>query len=116
MYEEVQADVDRRSWREALEGAQRLLEAYPTHARANKLRQQLKTIAHNAEIEERQEHEMRIQQLVRGRRFAEAVELAEDVMKRYPGSPQAQSLDEMLPKLRDLAEHGDDATAKEPAA
>src|SRR5687768_5021851 len=118
MYEQVQADVDRKSWRDALEGAQKLLEAYPTHTRANKIRQQLKTIAHNAEIEERQEHEMRIQQLVRGRRFAEAVELAEDVMKRYPGSPQAQSLDAMLPKLRDLAEHGDDAMApaKEPAA
>ncbi len=116
MYEEVQADVDRKSWRAALEGSQRLLEVFPTHVRANKLRQQLKTIAHNAEIEERQEHEMRIQQLVRGRRFAEAVELAEDVMNRYPGSPQAQSLDDMLPKLRDLAEHGDDAAAKEPAA
>jgi len=117
MYEEVQADVDRRSWREALEGAQKLLELYPNHARANKIRQQLKTIAQNAEIEERQEHEIRIQQLVRGRRFAEAVELAEDVMKRYPGSPQAQSLDQMLPKLRDLAEHGDEAAAtQEPAA
>jgi hypothetical protein len=118
MYEEVQADVDRRSWREALEGAQKLLELYPNHARANKIRQQLKTIAQNAEIEERQEHEIRIQQLVRGRRFAEAVELAEDVMKRYPGSPQAQSLDQMLPKLRDLAEHGDEAatTTQEPAA
>ncbi|MGB7158713.1 MAG: outer membrane protein assembly factor BamD [Tepidisphaeraceae bacterium] len=118
MYEEVQADVDRKSWREALEGAQRLLEAFPTHARANKIRRQLKTIADNAEIEERQEHEMKIQQLVRGRRFAEAVELAEDVLKRYPGSPQAQSLDVMLPKLRDLAEHGDDAEtpSQEPAA
>jgi hypothetical protein len=39
------------------------------------------------------------------------VELAEDVMKRYPGSPQAQSLDQMLPKLRDLAEHGGDDEA-----
>jgi outer membrane protein assembly factor BamD (BamD/ComL family) len=117
MYEAVQADVDRRSWREALEGAQKLLELYPNHARANKIRQQLKTIAQNAEIEERQEHEIRIQQLVRGRRFAEAVDLAEDVMKRYPGSPQAQSLDQMLPKLRDLAEHGDEAaTTQEPAA
>jgi outer membrane protein assembly factor BamD (BamD/ComL family) len=116
MYEAVQADVDRKSWRSALEGAQRLLEAYPTHTRANKIRQQLKTIAYNAEVEERQEHEMRIQELVRGRRFAEAVELAQDVMKRYPDSPQAQSLDEMLPKLRHLAEHGDDAATQEPAA
>jgi outer membrane protein assembly factor BamD (BamD/ComL family) len=115
LYEEVQADVDRKSWRDALEGAQRLLESYPNHTRANKIRRQLKTIADNAEIEERQEHEMRIQQLVRGRRFAEAVELAEDMMKRYPGSPQAVSLDQMLPKLRDLAEHGDDAET-EPAA
>lgn len=107
LYDQVQTNVDRREWRAALADSQRLLEQFPTHARANRIRQQLKTIATNAEIEERQEHEMRIQLLIRNRRFAEAVELAEEVVRRFPESPQADALEERLPQLRELAEHGE---------
>lgn len=107
LYEEVQANVDRRLWRAALVDAQRLLEEFPNHSRSNRIRQQLKTIAENADIEERQEHEMRIQILVKNRRFAEAVELAEEVVRRFPDSPQAEALEERLPHLRELAETGD---------
>ena len=106
MYEQVQANVDRRLWRAALADAQRLLEEFPNHARANRVRQQLKAISGNAEIEERQEHEVRIQLLVKNRRFAEAVAVAEEVVRRFPDSPQANALEERLPQLRDLAEHG----------
>lgn len=107
LYEEVQANVDRRLWRAALVDAQRLLEQFPNHARANRIRQQLKTIAENADIEERQEHEVRIQLLVKTQRFAEAVELAEQVVRQYPDSPQAEALEERLPQLRELAQSGD---------
>jgi outer membrane protein assembly factor BamD (BamD/ComL family) len=106
MYEQVQANVDRRLWRAALADAQRLLEEFPNHARANRVRQQLKAISENAEIEERQEHEVRIQLLVKNRRFAEAVAVAEEVVRRFPDSPQANALEERLPHLRELAEHG----------
>ena len=107
LYEQVQANVDRREWRAALADAQRLLEQFPNHPRVNRIRQQIKTIATNAEIEERQEHELRIQLLVKNRRFAEAVELAEEVVRRFPASPQADALEERLPQLRELAEHGE---------
>jgi outer membrane protein assembly factor BamD (BamD/ComL family) len=107
MYEIVQANVDRRAWRAALADAQKLLNEFPNHSRSNRVRQQLKAIGDNAEIEERQEHEIRIQLLVKNRRFAEAVELAEEVVRRFPDSPQADALEERLPQLRDLAEHGD---------
>ena len=113
MYEDVQDRVDRREWRDALDAAQRLLDEFPAHARANKIRQQLAIIHENAEIEERHEQEMRIQSLVRGRRFAEAVQLAEEVIRKYPDSPQAIGIDQMLPRLRDLAEHGDDGEGDE---
>ena len=98
MYEDVQTRVDRHDWRDAMEAAQKLLEMFPTHSRSNKIRQQLKIINENAEIEERQEQELRIQQLVRGRRFAEAVEQAEDLMRKYPDSPQALAIDQMMPR------------------
>jgi outer membrane protein assembly factor BamD (BamD/ComL family) len=107
MYEQVQANVDRRQWREAMADAKQLLEDFPHHSRANRIRQQFKTICENAEIQERQEHELRIQVLVQGRRFAEAVDLAEEVVRRFPDSPQADALEQRLPQLRELAEHGD---------
>lgn len=108
MYEQVQSHVDRHEWRDAMEEAQKLLDSFPTHSRSNRIRQQLQIIRENAEIEQRQEHEQRIQQLVRGRRFAEAVQVAEQVLRDYPNSPQALAVDQMLPRLRNLAEHGDE--------
>lgn len=107
LYEKVQSDVDRRQWRSALGDAQRLLELFPDHARAARIRQQLKTIAANAEIEERQEQEVQIQLLIKGQRFAEAVELAEELIRRFPGSPQADALEARLPQLREIADLGD---------
>jgi hypothetical protein len=102
LYEEIKENTAHRSWRKALACAQRLLERFPDHPRAEKIRSQVETIQANAEIEERQESEAKIQELVRAKRFAEAIELAEDLLDRFPLSPQAESLEEMLPKMRDL--------------
>lgn len=104
LYEQVQSNIERRLWRAALREAQRLLEQFPHHARAGRVRQQLQTLAANAEIEERQEQEVRIQLLVKNQRFAEAVELAEEVIRRFPNSPQADALEARLPQLRELAD------------
>jgi hypothetical protein len=43
---------------------------------------------------------------VRSQRFDEAIVLGEDVMRRYPLSPQADSLEMLLPRLRELANGG----------
>ena len=106
MFDELRHDIDRRMWRRAFMHAQHLLERFPTHARADAVRRQLKTLQDNAEIEERQELEVRIQELIKAQRFEEAIALGEDLIRRYPMSPQAESLDTLLPRLRDLAEHG----------
>ena len=106
MFDELRHDIDRRMWRRAFMHAQHLLERFPTHARAEAVRRQLKTLQDNAEIEERQEIEVRIQELIKAQRFEEAIALGEDLIRRYPLSPQAESLDTLLPRLRDLADHG----------
>jgi hypothetical protein len=108
-YEQVQSSMNRRMWRAALADAQRLLEEFPDHPRAGRLRSQLRTIHDNADIEERQEHEMQLQMLLESRQFAEAVAAAEEIVRRFPGSPQAEALIERLPQLRQLA-----ATEAEP--
>ena len=46
-------------------------------------------------------HEDRIRDLVNSQQYAEAADLAEDLLQRFPDSPQAAYLTELLPKLRE---------------
>jgi hypothetical protein len=103
LFEEIRTDIDRRMWRRAMANAVKLLECAPGHRKSVAIRGQLKTIRENAEIEERQEQERRIQELIRNKQFFEAIELAEELLQRFPGSPQAETLQKLLPKMRELA-------------
>ena len=103
LYEEIKTDIEHRHWRRAMDNARKLLERSPGHRRSKTIRAQFNLIRENAEIEERQEQERTIQELVRNKRFAEAIELAEDLLERYPTSPQAGTLQQLLPKMRGLA-------------
>lgn len=103
LYREIKRHIEQREWTRAAAEADRLIEKFGDHRRAIKIREQLEVIHENAEIQQRQEQEKRIEELLRARRLVEAIELAEDLIERYPGSPQAQSLEEMLPKLRERA-------------
>ena len=108
LYEEIRTDVERRFYRRAMANAVKLLECAPGHRKSVAIRGQLKTIRENAEIEERQEQERRIQDLIRNKQFFDAIELAEDLLQRFPNSPQAETLQKLLPKMRELA-IGDEA-------
>jgi len=100
--EEIRHDIDRRLWRRAMMHAQRLLERFPQHAKTQRIREQLGTLRENAEIEERQELEVRIQELVRARKFNEAIVVAEELLTRFPASPQAEQIEVLLPRIREL--------------
>jgi hypothetical protein len=103
LYEEIRTDVERRFYRRAMANAVKLLECAPGHSRSTAIRGQLKIIRENAEIEERQEQERRIQELIRNKQFFDAIDLAEDLLQRFPNSPQAETLQKLLPKMRELA-------------
>jgi hypothetical protein len=103
LFEEIRADIERRMWRRAMANAVKLLECAPGHRKSVAIRGQLKTIRENAEIEERQEQERRIQEMIRNKQFFEAIELAEELLQRFPGSPQAETLQKLLPKMKELA-------------
>jgi uncharacterized membrane-anchored protein YhcB (DUF1043 family) len=104
LFDDIRQDVDRRMWRAALSRAKRLLECFPDNRLAEQIRGQMKTLGENAEIEERQELEVRIQEMIRGNQLSEAIDLAEDVIRRFPNSPQADSLDAMLPRIREMVQ------------
>jgi hypothetical protein len=75
----------------------------------------MKLIQDNAEIEQRQEQEIRIRELIRNRQFAEAIQLAEDLLTRFPNSPQADAIDVLLPRIRELALAADQEEAQTPS-
>jgi outer membrane protein assembly factor BamD (BamD/ComL family) len=101
LYEEIKASVENRQWRTALDGIQKFLDRFPEHGRADKIRRQIRVIQKNAEIEERHENEDRLKELINARRFGEAADLSEDLLARFPNSPQAAYLSDLLPKLRE---------------
>jgi hypothetical protein len=108
LYHEIRTEIDNRNWRHGLDLANNLIELYPDHPRTHLIRQQFKTIQDNAEIEERQEQEVRIQELVRSHRLQEAIDLAENLIDRYPDSPQAESLEKLIPQMREMLLHDED--------
>lgn len=103
LYDQIKDELERKHYRRALSIGRRLLDKFPDNKKAQKIRNQLPTILENAEIEERQEEEVRIQSFIKSKRFSDAIELGEALLAKYPMSPQASSLEEMLPRLRELA-------------
>jgi outer membrane protein assembly factor BamD (BamD/ComL family) len=103
LFDDIRHDSERRAWRRALEHAQTLLAKFPDHPRSELIRKQIKTIQDNAEIEERQEQEARISELIRARRFREAIGLSEELLRQFPTSRQAETITKLLPRIRQLA-------------
>ena len=57
----------------------------------------------NAEIQTRQQMESEFREQMKQRQFASALRLANELMERYPKSPQADVLRSQLPRLEKLA-------------
>lgn len=96
---QVQDAVKRREWSAALSAANALIRQHPASAESRALRLDLPTLTENAEIQTRKRMETEITQLTRSRRFDEALQMARDLIERYPRSPQAAVLRERLPQL-----------------
>lgn len=104
LFEEVREATEVRSWRKALSAAHKLIYRFPQYSRAGQIREQIPTIRDNAEIEERQEIEVQIEEMIRARQYAEAIQLGDDLIRRYPYSPQAETLQRVIPRLREVLE------------
>ncbi len=100
---QAQDATHRRDWPRALELVETLVSHFPGSAEAQELRQQLPTLQANVEIQKRQQMESLIRDLIRARRFAEALRTANELIERYPQSPQALALRDQLPRLRERA-------------
>lgn len=104
LYVQIQRCTSRRQWSEALKAAGRLIDTFPNSIEAEAVKAQMDTLAENAEIQHRQKIELTIKDMVKRQRFAEAIELAEEIIRDYPQSPQAAALRDQLPRLKERAE------------
>jgi outer membrane protein assembly factor BamD (BamD/ComL family) len=100
LYEEMRTNIEQRSWRRAYDAATRLLTKCPEHPKVGNIRAQLGIMKENAETEQGNAMEVRIQELVRAKRYSEAVELAEELQKSFPNSHQAEIASQLITKLR----------------
>ena len=112
MYAEAQRYATRKRWEEALAAAKTFIQRFPNCEESEALRMQLPTLEKNSEISLRLRLESQIMEYARQGRYVEAVNLAEQLMRDFPESPQADVLKEQLPRLRDLAENPEAAPAR----
>ncbi len=100
LYNEIQRYTQARQWRKAIESARRLLEKYPASQEAQRIEATLSTIENNAKLEEIRDLRNRIRDLVARKRFAEAIEIAQDVVIRFPDAKIAAELRRQIPHMK----------------
>ncbi|MCG3180403.1 MAG: hypothetical protein BIFFINMI_02763 [Phycisphaerae bacterium] len=103
LYAQIQRHTSRREWSDAMQVADRLIGLFPHSIEAEAVKAQMETLSANAEIQHRQKVELAIRDLVKRQRFAEAIQLSEQLIGTYPSSPQANALRDQLPRLKERA-------------
>ncbi len=103
VYKEVQRLAKARQWRAALVAARKLIETCPGTKEANTITLRMSTLEENARIEEVRQLRDEIRDMLERRRYAEAIEIAKDVIERFPQSHFAGELRGQIERLRELA-------------
>lgn len=100
---EVEQLISRKEWRSAFRLATDLVSRFPNSTEAQTLHLKMDTLRDNAEIEIRRDLEGQLKELMRTHRYIEALALAQDIIGKYPNSPQAKVLKEQLPQMMSKA-------------
>lgn len=95
----VQELVKNREWVKAYETANAMIRNYPKSQEAQALRMDLPLLRGNAEIATRKQFETHYAELIRQHRYHEALQMARELVEKYPGSPQAEALKPQIQKL-----------------
>lgn len=96
---QIQEAINSHNWEDAIAASTSVIQRYPKSPEAQGLRMDLPTMRANLEIKKRKQMESRCQELIKERHYDEALEIARDVIRTYPSSPQAAALRELIPKL-----------------
>lgn len=100
----VQEHGRARQWRKALQAGHKLINDYPDTDEADQVRAMMPTLVDNARIEEVRDHRDRFGDLMDRRRYAEALDAAQQIIQNYPETAAADDLRKQLPRLSQLAQ------------
>ncbi len=92
-----------RDWVAALNATNSFIQRFSDSPEANRLKLDLPMLRANAEVQTRQRLEAQFRDLVKEKRFRDALSVARSLVAQYPNSPQAEVLREQIPKLEQRA-------------
>ena len=105
LFAEFQRWTESRQWIKAQSVGEQLLDKYPASKQANKVAASMSTVRKNAQFEEARALRDRIRDLIKRKRYSEAIEIAEDLMRRFPNTQVAKQLKSLLPDLKRRSAH-----------
>jgi len=105
LFAEFQRWTESRQWVKAMGVGEQLVEQYPASAEAQKVAGSMSTVRKNAHFEEARSLRDRIRDLIKRKRYSEAVDVSEDLMRRFPNTQVAKQLKSLLPDLKRRSAH-----------
>jgi|GEM_PF-2238467 len=105
LFGEFQRWTESRQWIKAMAVGQQLLDKYPASGEAQKVAASMSTVQKNAHFEEARALRDRIRNLIKRKRYSEAVEIADDLIHRFPSTQVAKQLRTLLPDLKRRSAH-----------
>jgi outer membrane protein assembly factor BamD (BamD/ComL family) len=99
MLSQIEHLISQKEYRQAHQQACDLVHRFPGSGEAQSLLAKMDTLRDNAEIAIRRELEEQLKEMMRTHRYIEALGLSQEIIGKYPGSPQAKVLKEQMPQL-----------------
>ncbi|MDP6545513.1 MAG: hypothetical protein QGH60_16125 [Phycisphaerae bacterium] len=100
LFAEFQRWTESRQWIKALAVGEQLLEKYAASTEGKKVASSMSTVSKNAHFEEARALRDRIRDLIKRKRYSEAIEIANDLILRFPNTQVAKQLRTLLPDLK----------------
>ena len=105
LFAEFQRWTESRQWIKAQTVGEQLIEKYPAGKEGQKVAASMSTVRQNAHFEEARTLRDRIRDLIKRKRYSDAVEVAEDLIHRFPNTQVAKQLRSLLPDLKRRSAH-----------
>ena len=105
LFGEFQRWTESRQWIKAMAVGEQLLEKYAASGQAKKVAASMPTVRKNAQFEEARTLRDRIRDLIKRKRYSEAVDVADDLIRRFPDTQVAKQLRSLLPDLKRRSAH-----------
>ncbi len=100
LFAEFQKWTESRQWIKAQTTGEQLIKQYPASEEGQTVAASMDTVRKNAHFEEARTLRDRIGDLIKRKRYSEAVEIAEDLIRRFPNTRVAKQLRALLPDLK----------------